>query len=843
MYRRGVRVRLPPTIAARTWTIRTVTCALLLLCLSGLLLESDADNNGLQFGADDRGDNSVAQDEYPTLQPDEAIPRTGTVTIDAIASKNVIRATWHFDVTLSRSDTLVSQIQDRDVTAADLADAFFGSSEPSLDDFPTMRQSSESTLVTVEFSGTNEFSDSEPYIILFAGPSSTGDTSLTSVGLAVKCRGCVIIRSSGMTAKVEQTSNSIDLWGSPTYSYVQLRSNSEAVQSSATDDSPIDLSDLYFVLIEVIPWLVIAIGLRGEPRPGLRLIREFAFVTILLIATVAALGLWSYFTYEPVPLIGGVVFFGFPFAVSTWANRRFPAYRSTIGTLVSVLSPAAVLCSMVAFAAAGVLHDASWAALFALISTVCCLLASLIWWRDKRLVLQSTIAAAGMALVAAFATVATSIESEYSITIFELAAGIFWLPVALVTGKMIRGDAVRKSFGRLLGLTFGVVGLSLLLPVMEIARHPSELVRDSSIFVSSDEYLIVSDGLIALNLALAAVLLLDLLRHGKQARDSLTAESRILAISLATIAVTPRGISSGWALIASAAATATFAWLLPRSALPRARRLGSISRAAHQRLVMAESRRRLVIALSSAHFRDLRKHGAVQPDSLQRRWRDQAALDSESKDSTTFTSIRLSEAALASAAGYDSATNGRAAAAIGAALSIPIVAYEAYVMSNFVNWSYWTVDWMVTVAFLAHWVAFAFIFGYFYPLIRGRSPMAKAIALLGALAIPETSAAVIDYMGVWSLLAEIGQLVVFCLGLGLAWEWRAVRSAGLFWARIRDARSVRSVSAPLATLLIAVATATATAIVGAAAAVAFAPHTTPPAPSAPDKSPASSASP
>jgi hypothetical protein len=79
---------------------------------------------------------------------------------------------------------------------------------------------------------------------------------------------------------------------------------------------------------------------------------------------------------------------------------------------------------------------------------------------------------------------------------------------------------------------------------------------------------------------------------------------------------------------------------------------------------------------------------------------------------------------------------------------------------------------------------------------------------------------------------RLGQLAVFCLALGLWWERRPVRAAGLDWYRIREFRSIRSLGAPLVTVGIAALTVVATALASATVNVILQPGTAPTPPAA-----------
>ncbi|WP_143590819.1 hypothetical protein [Thermoactinospora rubra] len=117
---------------------------------------------------------------------------------------------------------------------------------------------------------------------------------------------------------------------------------------------------------------------------------------------------------------------------------------------------------------------------------------------------------------------------------------------------------------------------------------------------------------------------------------------------------------------------------------------------------------------------------------------------------------------------------------------------------------------------------FGFLFGYFYPRIRGTQPMTKALHLMAAATATELSAYIsamfepdIGVADKAQLVAiVVGQTALACIGLGLYWEWRIMHLAGEPWGRVRNIRSIRSLATPLIAVLIAVGTTAATTVAG-----------------------------
>ena len=127
----------------------------------------------------------------------------------------------------------------------------------------------------------------------------------------------------------------------------------------------------------------------------------------------------------------------------------------------------------------------------------------------------------------------------------------------------------------------------------------------------------------------------------------------------------------------------------------------------------------------------------------------------------------------------------------------------------------------------AHWTLYGFVYGYFYALLRGHTPVAKA-AVLMAVVLPAEVLAMAPLTldpqytvnPSWKDMAVAcgglaGQTLVVCMGLGLAWEWWLARAAALKWSQVRNFRRLSSITVPLGTALVAAATAFATVVAGA----------------------------
>ncbi|WP_216588931.1 hypothetical protein [Streptomyces brasiliscabiei] len=138
-----------------------------------------------------------------------------------------------------------------------------------------------------------------------------------------------------------------------------------------------------------------------------------------------------------------------------------------------------------------------------------------------------------------------------------------------------------------------------------------------------------------------------------------------------------------------------------------------------------------------------------------------------------------------------------------------------------------------------HWALYGFVFGYFYALLRGVTPVGKAALLMLALVpaemllmlpltIDPQYTADPSWTGMVAACGGVaGQTVVVCMGLGLGWEWWLARAAGMKWSQVRNFRRLSSITVPAGTVLVAAATAFATTVAGTWAQPASAPSTLP----------------
>jgi hypothetical protein len=301
------------------------------------------------------------------------------------------------------------------------------------------------------------------------------------------------------------------------------------------------------------------------------------------------------------------------------------------------------------------------------------------------------------------------------------------------------------------------------------------------------------------------------------------------------MATTAIGVNAGdvWRILATLVG---FSLLLPMKSADRARRLAQVSRSTHRRLIRLELRRRLMNDSADEFRRDARAQLASGELDIAKFDERQQIFDTEDPSRSRPPDwIRIREAAFESSCGYTSWANARFAALVGLTLALPYIIYEEISLFELVN-GYTLEDQNTPIVnaaaislYLLRWAAYGLVFGYFYPLLRGRSPVGKSL-VLWLVILPVEVIPLLD--GTWGdthhLTAAIairsGQLLVVALGLGVAWEVRTMRAGGFPWTRLRNFRNLRSLGTPIVAVLVAASTAAATVLASTTVSKILEPH-------------------
>ncbi|MGW0871312.1 hypothetical protein ACWD3Z_12575 [Streptomyces sp. NPDC002740] len=266
-------------------------------------------------------------------------------------------------------------------------------------------------------------------------------------------------------------------------------------------------------------------------------------------------------------------------------------------------------------------------------------------------------------------------------------------------------------------------------------------------------------------------------------------------------------------LLALAFAAAGFGWLIPVAARPRAERLHATTPGAHLRRVHALLKEQALAAgrrmfLTASHT--ALAEGALKPRDFNTRLRALGA-------GAPLRPLALRALALGSSGGRTAWRNGVAAAVFVGALSLPWIAYTLPPrISTITVYDPPEVagEWLTAL----RWPLYGFVYGYLYSWLRGSTPLGRAMCLLAVVLPAELAALLYQFepaaeFGA-SLLLTTGDCLAVFLALGLYWEARQVRAAGLRWGQIRNFRTLSALAVPVTTVLVAVTTALATALVG-----------------------------
>jgi len=284
----------------------------------------------------------------------------------------------------------------------------------------------------------------------------------------------------------------------------------------------------------------------------------------------------------------------------------------------------------------------------------------------------------------------------------------------------------------------------------------------------------------------------------------------------------------GDALAAGLVAIASLILLPPGSAASMAR-LRRVSRRGHARFMDRWLTTQLIWDTRADFQRSARSQladDAMTVSVFSDRWR---ALAVPGRNDDPESRLRRAKRfALGTNAGRSPWTAGLVGAGRAQLLALPWAAYKV-VTSGTVGAEYvmpFHLDAMFQVLRFTHWALYGFVYGYFYALLRGLTPVGKAawlmLAVLPAEVLPMVTLTVDPQYSQnpsWSDMTTgcagvAGQTLVLCMLLGLWWEWSLARAAGMKWSQVRNFRRLSSITVPAGTVLVAAATAFATTIAG-----------------------------
>jgi hypothetical protein len=111
------------------------------------------------------------------------------------------------------------------------------------------------------------------------------------------------------------------------------------------------------------------------------------------------------------------------------------------------------------------------------------------------------------------------------------------------------------------------------------------------------------------------------------------------------------------------------------------------------------------------------------------------------------------------------------------------------------------------------WVGYGLLFGYFFPLLRGRTGLSKSISFLGAAAAPSIIGTLASPGRQWHSAALLGvQLLIFAVTMGLLADVAVLHKNGFTASRLVDLHSLWTVSAWASSVAVAIGAGIATII-------------------------------
>jgi hypothetical protein len=254
--------------------------------------------------------------------------------------------------------------------------------------------------------------------------------------------------------------------------------------------------------------------------------------------------------------------------------------------------------------------------------------------------------------------------------------------------------------------------------------------------------------------------------------------------------------------------------IVPTDRLKDALRMSMRIPAEHATAMLAEAKRRLMLQSTKDIIKGTRRKLAAGEFTSTELNELSGQLDTYAVPPPTGGS---DDPPLGSCGGQTAWRNGWVAGRFALYISLPFSAYEWWRLLQQSGGLFTESPTIVMVDYIRNvgrWVAYGWAYGYLYPIFRGRTPITKALGLMCVLLGPEILTIVDNQPSSAALrlaiLVRVGEVVIFCMLLGLAWEWQLTRDAGMPWIRIRDFRRLGSLAAPVTSVLVAVATVVAT---------------------------------
>ncbi|MEU4538988.1 hypothetical protein AB0G15_29465 [Streptosporangium sp. NPDC023825] len=394
--------------------------------------------------------------------------------------------------------------------------------------------------------------------------------------------------------------------------------------------------------------------------------------------------------------------------------------------------------------------------------------------------------------------------------------GILWAPLSFAVAG-IAGTALPYFSTRMLALLSGVAFLSLANFVDPDSRGSS-----GPLGIPGTNYFTEGFGSLSLVLLLYGTAAFLWSRGGSG--TNLTERSvQAAGLTYCVVILTPL-VYSEIAVVGLAVAIPVCAWLQWPARTRRAARLAGVSSPVYTRVMRLESQRRMLVAAARILSREAPGKlaaGEITPAEVAERMRGLEPHRSRGGP----THISVGSAAEGSSAGFTPRQNAASALGIGLLVNLPLAGYYLYSLGpDWIN-EFLAIQLVRELLWVLQPALMAFVFGYFYPALRGRGPFEKAAALF-LTTIP------IYLVELWGSLItsnipgalpwfaiRTGNLAVTCLTLGLYWEHRMLQAAGLTRSEARQDLWRQSLAPAATAILIAAITTAVTVTTSASLAV------------------------
>jgi hypothetical protein len=788
-----------------------------------------------------------------------------------------------YSLTVRRADPIIGIWRDGDLDSNDLLSSLLAQYNSVTDTSTVLTYSQNRPLATLTFTASFGATISNSDTVMFdttSGPDEPADTDLlvTRQTWTIRAKEGVITRASPPTPRLLTAHELVTSYDpltaksalSITVKLEKPLSDDEDLPArpelpQAYGDEANILGDVYWTFALLLPWIAVAVATRRSRRIEGKLANAVAVgVTTLISIASGWFAIGTDFDGWPEP--GSPLFWvlpstnspGGPAALGALTFIALPVTLSAVlsgaGARPRVsrwLTPAVAVVALIAAvfefhrAAAdpemalriAPLLGGTAAVLFAAAAlpfAVAVRYTSIANASVRRLALPAV--ALGLA-VAAGSLALNVIDSQQEPTspsnlLAAVTGGALLAPVAIACARLL------GAAGRGWRIAAIVLAVTSVLPPIALVVAPMQTLSDA--LNLSDEYAVGPFGVVLLELVLLACAFAVLRTAGQTSaalRDPLVWAAALAVV--ASLTAGPNAASVGDLAVPVSALALFILWFRGHLAAGPLRLVASVTATDHVALLRAALRRRLVLASAQDLYRAARAKLAAGEVEVTRYDVAQDRLD----DIVARGDVRLGsavagldQAALGSHAGVRPWRSGMAAAGYALVIAAPIIVLDLWaVATNVALASINGVALLATLCYVLRWLAYGFLFGYFYPIVRGVNPAGKARSLLVTVLVPEvlqvmtnavtrgdSEAAILPWLpfahpvtastAVLGIAVRAGQVIAFCIALGLCWERRLCVAAGVTWSRLRNFRSLRSLGAPTIAVVVAAVTTAATAL-------------------------------